>query len=102
MILTRQSGNSNRLFRFLIELVISKRVLNTQKPDAHTMLYRQHKATPPSRFNRKRLCVAKNVWIISGLIIALLLQSPFFAPAALVVFLLTLFGVLMFLDESKR
>ena len=66
------------------------------------MFYRKHKVTLRPRFYKKRLCIVKNVWVVSGLIIALLLQSPFLAPAALVVFLLTLFGVLMFLDESKR
>ncbi len=31
-----------------------------------------------------------------------LLQNPVLAPAAIIVFLLALFGVLMFLDESSE
>ena len=51
--------------------------------------------------NRKRKCIAKDIWIIAGAIMVMLLQNPASAPAAIVVFLLALFGVFMFLDERN-
>ncbi len=50
---------------------------------------------------RKRRCIARDIWIVSGAIMIVLLQNPVLAPAAIIVFLLALFGVLMFLDESS-
>lgn len=44
------------------------------------------------KLHRKRISIVK----------ALLLQSPATAPGAIVVFLLTVFGVFMFLDEVGR
>ena len=63
---------------------------------------RRRKSMPTSQqLQRKRRCIVRDVWIVSGAIIIVLLQNPVLAPAAIVIFLLALFGVLMFLDERN-
>lgn len=51
---------------------------------------------------RKRMPIIKDIWIVSGLILIALLQNPVTALGAIVVFLATVFGVFMFLDEVGR
>lgn len=63
---------------------------------------RRRKPISSSRqLQRKRMGIVRDVWIVAGAIMIVLLQKPALAPAAIVIFLLTLFGVFMYLDERN-
>ena len=66
------------------------------------MIMRRIKPTTSSlRLQRKRRSIVRDVWIVAGAIMIVLLQNPAFAPAAIVIFLLAMFGIFMFLDERN-